>query len=71
MRGNPLAAVEDLASGDARPNLLAQQLMRRALVTPARRLSDTTIAGTPPMNARARVCEPIQSDRPCVQVASA
>ena len=34
---------------------------------PERRLSDTTIAGTPPMNAKARVCEPIQSDRPCVQ----
>ena len=26
---------------------------------------------TPPKNAKARVCEPIQSDRPCVQVASA
>ncbi len=38
---------------------------------PERRLSDTTIAGTPPMNAKARVCEPIQSDRPCVKVASA
>ena len=38
---------------------------------PERRLSDTTIAGTPPMKAKARVCEPIQSDRPCVQVASA
>jgi len=33
--------------------------------------TDTTIAGTPPMNAKVRVCEPIQSDRPCVQVASA
>jgi hypothetical protein len=38
---------------------------------PERRLSDTTIAGTPPMKAKVRVCEPIQSDSPCVHVASA
>ena len=37
---------------------------------PERRLSDTTIAGTPPMKAKVRVCEPIQSDSPCVHVAS-
>jgi hypothetical protein len=38
---------------------------------PDLRLSDTTIAGTPPKKANARVCEPIQSARPCVKVASA
>ena len=38
---------------------------------PERRLSDTTIAVTPPKKAKVRVCEPIQSDKPCVQVASA
>ena len=35
------------------------------------RLSETTIAGTPPKKAKARVCEPIQSGSVCVQVASA
>ena len=35
------------------------------------RLSDTTIAETAPMKAKTRVCEPIQSARPCVHVASA
>ena len=35
------------------------------------RLSDTTIAGTPPKKAKARVCEPIQSGSAWVQVASA
>ena len=29
---------------------------------------DTTIAGIPPMKAKVRVCEPIQSHRPRVQV---
>ena len=34
MRGDPLAAVEDFdrARGDARPYLLAQQLMRRRVI---------------------------------------
>ncbi|GEC17609.1 hypothetical protein NWI01_35010 [Nitrobacter winogradskyi] len=30
------------------------------------RLSETTIAGTPPKKAKARVCEPIQSGSDCV-----
>jgi hypothetical protein len=34
-------------------------------------LSETTIAGTPPKNAKARVCDPIQSGSDCVAVASA
>jgi hypothetical protein len=43
----------------------------QALVMPERRLSHVTAAVTPPMKERARVCEPIQSDSPCVHVASA
>ena len=35
------------------------------------RLSETTIAGTPPKKRKARVCEPIQSGSDCVKVASA
>ena len=31
----------------------------------------TSCAGTPPMKARARTCEPIQSGNVCVQLASA
>jgi hypothetical protein len=34
-------------------------------------LSGTSCAGTPPMKASARTCEPIQSGRVCVQLASA
>jgi len=34
-------------------------------------LSETTIAGTPPEKAKARVCGPIQSGSVCVNVASA
>ena len=40
-------------------------------MTPALRLSDTICAGTPPNQASARPCEPIQSGSVCVQVASA
>lgn len=36
---------------------------------PALRLSDTTMPGTPPRNAKARACAPIQSTSVCVRVA--
>ena len=39
--------------------------------TPDLRLSETIWAGTPPNQASARPCDPIQSGRLCVQVASA
>jgi hypothetical protein len=47
------------------------RLLKTSFGDAERRLSDTTMAGTPLKKAKLRVCEPIQSDRPCVQVASA
>jgi len=40
-------------------------------VMPDFRLSETTCAVTPPKKLKARQCEPVQSGRLCVQVASA
>ena len=50
---------------------LTDPARKQAFVTPDLRLSDTICAGTPPNQASARPCDPIQSGSVCVHVASA